>query len=425
MKCYTKNKDMKRDQYIPYLVCAFLLGFFATINQVILIREFLSVLYGNELILAMIFTMWFGGITAGALSASFFRKKKRGRSILPVWLVGILPLIGFLQVCSVRILRNVWHIQVGQLMDFWHSALSVMIIVVPFSFLVGVVFPLLSDSIESYGNDRPPLAAGKIYWIESMGSLFGGIVFTFVFAGRVPALVIEGFCLIAGLMLISFNETQLDKNSSRKRTILAYTLLLLCVFFNICGYFQKADRKLSLDRWSSIAPGFEFVSDYESRYQYLSIGKREGQYALFEDGLLISVFPDPYEISKPVHLYMNERPGAKSILLMGLGLEGEVQKILSYDVGNVTFVFLNQAYKALIFPLLNARDKAALDDPRLHIRIADPVRYLSTKAGMFDIIVLHPPPPATAAYSRFYTKSFFNLCKNIYPFSRCNFSYLI
>ena len=53
-------------------VSCFLLGYQATLSQVLIIREFLVVLFGNELCLGVIFFSWFVGIGLGALLGKFF-----------------------------------------------------------------------------------------------------------------------------------------------------------------------------------------------------------------------------------------------------------------------------------------------------------------------------------------------------------------
>ena len=53
------------------------LGFLATVAQVIFIREFLVVVYGNELCLGAIFAMWFMGVAAGAFASTRFSDRLR------------------------------------------------------------------------------------------------------------------------------------------------------------------------------------------------------------------------------------------------------------------------------------------------------------------------------------------------------------
>ena len=51
-------------------LCIAAIGCYATIAQVMLIREFLNIFYGNELCLGVVFGAWFLGIATGAFAGA-------------------------------------------------------------------------------------------------------------------------------------------------------------------------------------------------------------------------------------------------------------------------------------------------------------------------------------------------------------------
>ncbi|OOP56418.1 MAG: hypothetical protein AYP45_09045 [Candidatus Brocadia carolinensis] len=59
-----------RTFHIFLFLCIAAIGGYATIAQVILIREFLNVFYGNELCLGIVFGAWFLGIATGAFAGA-------------------------------------------------------------------------------------------------------------------------------------------------------------------------------------------------------------------------------------------------------------------------------------------------------------------------------------------------------------------
>src|SRR5574337_1467797 len=59
----------KRVLILAFL-CIAAIGCYATIAQVMLIREFLNVFYGNELCLGIVFGAWFLGIATGAFAGA-------------------------------------------------------------------------------------------------------------------------------------------------------------------------------------------------------------------------------------------------------------------------------------------------------------------------------------------------------------------
>lgn len=55
---------------VSLFLCIAAIGYYATAAQILLIFEFLSVFYGNELCLGIVFGAWFLGIAAGAFTGA-------------------------------------------------------------------------------------------------------------------------------------------------------------------------------------------------------------------------------------------------------------------------------------------------------------------------------------------------------------------
>jgi len=94
----------------------FLLGAFATLSQVLFLREMLVVFFGNELVIGTILAGWFVGISLGAFCSRF----------LPVRLFVMLSLESFIQfvfmamalllpfqLYIIRIIRQILDVPVG------------------------------------------------------------------------------------------------------------------------------------------------------------------------------------------------------------------------------------------------------------------------------------------------------------------------
>ena len=123
-------------------VCFFILGMHATLSQVLLLREFLAVFYGNELCIGMIFGAWFLWISAGAFAGSRAWSGENARiewlAILVLAFSVALPA----EVLCVRYLRSFLGVTDGLPVPFPAMVCSTAAIVFPVSFLVGFVFPL-------------------------------------------------------------------------------------------------------------------------------------------------------------------------------------------------------------------------------------------------------------------------------------------
>jgi len=387
-------------------VAAAMLGFFAILGQVVAIREFMAVLFGNELSVGLVFAVWFMGIVSGAWLAgrSGLGGPAARRGALLV--IGLLPVLGMVQVTGIRSLRSLWGVGPGELVSLGQSAAGYVLLVFPFSLLVGLAFPVLAQwagRLPRYQSGKS--SAGLIYWLESGGSLLAGVLFTFVFAGRFDVVTIwwSGGALF--LML-----TGLTAHRALWRWIaLAFAGGL--VLTGLAGVPQRLDQWSILQRWQAMAPGYRLLENRDTPYQNIAAGERDGQIVVFLDGLIAETFPDPGVAARRVHLIMNQVPQPRRVLFLGHGLAEEVPLMLEYPVTRLTVCFLDPGFEKAIAPYLADHQRVRLRDSRLERRYMDPQHYLLSHPETYDLIVLNPPPPATAALNRFYTRSFFDLCR--------------
>ena len=70
---------------------------------------------------------------------------------------------------------------------------------------------------------------------------------------------------------------------------------------------------------------------------------------------------------------------------------------------------LDEAFFRLVLPLLGDQARAALADPRVSLRFADPRRALEEDPARYDLMLVAMPEPTSAATSRYYSREFFQL----------------
>ena len=129
---------------LPAIARAFALGFFAIVAQVVLLREFLVVVSGNELFLGLFFSAWFTGIFFGApLGGRLADRTAR----LEAWCGGgmilqvvLLPAL----LVSLRALRLNLDVPPGELVPFGTLAPALMAHLLPYGFLIVIVSDLFS-----------------------------------------------------------------------------------------------------------------------------------------------------------------------------------------------------------------------------------------------------------------------------------------
>ena len=206
-------------------IAFFLLGFYFINAQVILVQEFLVVLFGNELCIGAIMASWFIGMTVGAWIASYFADRAKSAVKAYLWLQIVICLILPLQIYMIRILRNIAHVPQGENIPFFSMLLSTLLIILPISFLVGFIFPFACKVLSAF-QMKDSVAVGWVYIVESVGSLVGGLLLTFYMIAHFKPyemLSVISTLILANGIILSISL----KNAFNKTSLVCYVLLLL------------------------------------------------------------------------------------------------------------------------------------------------------------------------------------------------------
>ena len=209
------------------LVITFIwLGFIALIAQTIALRELLVVFFGNELCLGIIFTAWLLGITAGAFIASFITDRIKSSVSIPIAILLLITIILPLQVYLIRISRLMLDIPLGQHIPFLETLYMSFLLVVPFSILIGIAFPV---ACKIYADkDDSAQSIGKVYVWEALGSLLAGILFTFYIVELFTVSAIVILCSTLTLVIATIHLNIL------RRTALPSTKPIYTIFIALC-----------------------------------------------------------------------------------------------------------------------------------------------------------------------------------------------
>ncbi len=384
-------------------------GCYATIAQVLIIREFLVVFFGSELCIGIILGTWLFGVASGAATggriAGRFKNHLSAFIIVLVLMCAILPL----ELVLIRVLRIILNVPAGQYIPMLSLLFSALCIITPFSFTIGLIFPIGCNVIRGFTRDSAA-DIGFVYILESIGSLIGGLLFTFVLIARFqPFEIVLIFNCI--LFLNIFLILQLfDRRFSKKGKSFACILLFFVTFILlVSGVVNRVDNYFINVRWSSSNPNIKLLESIDSRYENIVIGVRGDQYRVFGNGQFNFAFPDEYENAQIAHLIMTQHPAPKRVLLIGGGMGGLIREMLKHPIEELDYVELDPALTESIKKYLPPEEKEALSDKRVKIFHADG-RYYVKKAKnkkKYDLIFVNIPDPSTAFLNRFYTAQFF------------------
>ncbi len=403
--------NRKLGRALPLLVISFSVGFYALISQVSFLREILVVFYGNELCIGLIFSFWLVGIFIGALAASYGRTGESKLAVLANCIFFLLIVLTPLQIGMIRFSRIIFSTPPGEYIEFIKIIAASSLFVSPTSILIGALFPIISKLFSSH-IDRNATTVTNVYVWEAIGSLCGGLAFTFLFIPFFDTFMIIFIASPALALSIGLLSTLIMRRGLRRSFQLqSVSLISIIIVLFFIGVPKEIDRKTAMSRWRSFAGSIELVKQEDSKYQNIAIAKQDELYSVYINGQYQNSFPDPYQSTIRAHLIMSQHPEPHSLLIIGGGYTGLLEEILKYPVQRVDYVELDPFLIPLVSMYLTQRVTESLDDPRIHIHNVDGRHFLKFSRNLYDIILVSSQDPSTASANRYYTREFFGEVK--------------
>ncbi|MCD4781277.1 MAG: hypothetical protein K8S27_12125 [Candidatus Omnitrophica bacterium] len=383
---------------------SFLLGFISIISQVLLLRELISVFYGNETAYAVILASWLFWIAVGSSVVSFFIHKlqqSRRWILLGFWsILFILPLT----ILCIRNLFIVMDIPIGEIVGILSMTVSSFFLLAPLTFCLGALYTLIcAFSQRSPVNEGPrhPEIHGVsgVYLWEAVGSALGGVVFSFVLIHFLSPLV-----LVCGMAVIILGicSILIDPKNFLLRTI-HFVLMFFLVGLWFSGGVDKIDQWSRQQQWK----GYEIVHIEDSLYGNIALLKRYGEYSLFQNGLHVFTTNDALSSEERVHYPLLTHPAPKNILLIGNGLGGSIQEILKHPQSRVDYLELDPKVIQVTEDHLPDSVTNILKSRRVRIFVQDARHFVKQTKNRYDVIILNLSDPHTALINRYYTLEFF------------------
>jgi len=376
----------------------FFFGLFAAVAQVIFAREFLVVFFGQELALCIILAGWFAWIALGSFVYSKIAVNIKNQLLWFSILSSVLPFLLLLEIIAIRNIRALFMVPGYMLFPLPVMILAVLLVLGPFCFLTGLLFPLGIASGSKY--DKTPALTPYIFL--ALGGTAGGILFSF---GLTPffnnfTVVFFSAAALFCTLLVSVKWLKLKR----------YYLYIFTAGLVLALYFTAGSGTLqsyyTLQRWKTFASGMELLNSKDSKYQNMAIGVRDGQYSVFENGRIAASFPDDYADGQFIHPAMLQHKKPKSVLFFGLPTNAIIREMAYYRIEIADFVQPDPLISKMMTSLqnLNGIKKAALiDDEGRH--------YLETTEKKYDLIICNLPLPSIARLNRYYSKEFFEEAK--------------
>lgn len=363
-------------------VLLFLLGFSSSITQVIMLRQFLSVFYGNEFIVGYIIAIWMSLTGLGAWIGGKNEKVTSYKFVL----LSVLPLLTIIILYFIKS-----HIFLpGVEINAWQLFVLILLSLMPYCLLSGNIFRTLSNSLNG------TLKGSKIYAFETAGGVIGGLavsIFMIIWLQPLQSLAIVFIISSIGILFYS----------SKKLGLFSYSAAILSTIVLISAFYCNVDLKLH--QW--LFPNQKVLSSQETPYGNLAITSNNGQLSVFENSSLSFTSDNTIFNEETVHYPMLQNESIQNVLLISSGLSGTVNEILKYpSVKKLNYVEPNQwilkyAQKYFAFP----------NDKRLKVFGDDGRKFLASDTNYYDVIILVVQAPSTIQLNRYYTKEFMSIVK--------------
>ncbi|MGD8969607.1 MAG: spermine synthase, partial [Anaerolineae bacterium] len=305
------------------------MGFSGLVAEILLLRELLIVFSGNELSIGIITANW---LILEALGCYLLggKAEKSKNSLEAFAVISILFSFSlFIAVFLTRILKRVIGISIGESIGLLPMFYSSFLILLPVGVLHGALFTF-SCRIYSMFSGQDASSAGRVYAYETVGTIIGGIVCTYLF---IPYL--NSFQVSSGLAVLNSVGCLVLLAPYRRAGLLQKAVLaMLGALLFLSGYVVLAGLGDRLHQVSIRAQwkNHNLVHYQNSRYCNICVIENQGQYIFFQDGIptVMTPIPDSPSVEEFVHLPLLAHPEPRRLLILSGGAGGVIHEALRH-----------------------------------------------------------------------------------------------
>lgn len=394
-------------------ISMFIMGFSGLVAQLVLLRELLIVFSGNEFSIGIILANWLILEAFGSFFVGKGAERTKNKVVTLVIITIIFSLYLPAGVFLARILKNILGVSIGENIAFLPMVYSSFLILLPASIPHGALFTY-NCKVYSMLFNHAYSSIGRAYVYETIGTVTGGIVWTYLFIRYlnsfqiVISLVLLNIFVCLFILLLTINW---EKGISHKVFIIFSCLLL---FFNLYLIFSNNLEKLHHVSIKKQWRKHNVVYYKNSIYGNICVVEREGQYIFFLDGIpqMIIPIPDFVFIEEFVHIPALAHPSPENILILSGGAGGVINEILKHPtVKLIDYAELDPLLIDVLKKFSTSLTEKELSDRKVRIKNVDGRLYLKTTKNKYDIIFVGLSDPSNLQTNRFYTMEFFLLAR--------------
>ncbi|MBP1728697.1 MAG: Spermine synthase, partial [Deltaproteobacteria bacterium] len=393
--------------------CAITVGATGIVAQTVLLREILAQFAGNELYIGLIIGIWIAAEAFGAMLAGRCAAVRRSPVAAFLNLTLLFSLTFPLCIFLTRSCKTIAALPADQAATLLQVITVTAALLFPPALLHGAQF-VAATALFALLTADPQAAAGRTYAFDTLGTIAGGLLVSFVLLPLYTAFQSAALLLFVGaaasLWLWQATPAADRRGTSGVNSIcLPFALLLftpLVLVPLLLAYGGRLEMISQSLRWQ----GKELVASSNSPYQNIAVLRNQEQQTIYTDGRPLYTFPDA-DIEGAelfVHLPLLAHPAPQRVLLLGGGAGGVLAEILKYGtIRRVDYLELDPAILESVRRFADPASLQALADPRVRIHYRDGREFVRNCASRYDIILIGTPLPENLQENRYFSVEFF------------------
>jgi spermidine synthase len=399
------------------LAAVFAIGFSCVITQLVLMREALGAFAGNELVLGVMLGNWLLIMGIGAVLGRWSERLNPPGRALAVILV-VIAVLPSAQIIALRGLRQFVFLR-GVSLGVTETVLTSFLVLLPYCLPAGFSLTMACAILAKGGDgsvvsplmclgsrdNQPAQGAGRVYALDSIGSVVGGALFSFVLVLWLDHFVALWLPAVLNLLVAVWLAWPARPTSRFAGPLLAAGAFGLSVAWLAWVIETDPDQ-------SSTAlqlPGQRLLFLGNSPYGRLVVTEAGGQTNFFENGLLLAASPNIEQAEEAAHYALAQRPGAKRVLLIGGLLSSIANEVMRHGVSEIDCVEIDPLVATVARRFLPEE----FSHPQLRVFKADARQFVRTTDEKYDVVIVALPDPATAQINRFFTHEFFQETRRV------------
>ncbi len=393
----------------PIILAILVTGFSGIVAQILLLRELLIAGFGNELSIGIILANWLILEAIGAFFVGRSIEKVKKKVELFAGFVLLFSISFPVAIIASRVFKEFLGISTGEGLGLVPMFYSSFLILLPVSLSHGALFTFGCKIYSLYSRENAK-AIGRVYIYETLGTIAGGIIFTYLLVLYFHSLQIAiGVALLNLLVCVLILRPLRPKALALTRKVMAGVSIIFLIFYSYIIFTPKAD----LLHWSSVEgqwKGQRLLHYQNSIYGNVSVTKSAEQYTFYSDGLPVITAPTPdiVFVEEFAHLPLLFHPRPQQVLIISGGAGGIINEVLKHSaVQRLDYVELDPLVLEVLHKFPTALTRSELNDARVNVKYIDGRLFVKRTAQKYDLILIGISDPQDLQLNRLFTEEFF------------------